>query len=146
MAISLADPDGPIEAAKESMAAMKSATNPPSRQQLLTEVAMDLQGMVQQRHNPLQGFRPTAGSDVWAQVLDELRAGVLGPRGCRFDEFPLLLVLGDTPVLAPITTSAVPPSRIGVGLVEPPAPVAATQVRRGRSPQELGEPIRDTGV
>jgi hypothetical protein len=74
MAITLADPGGPIEAAKESMAAMKSATNPPSREQLLTEVALDLQSMVQQRHNPLQGFRPTAGSDAGAQVLDELRA------------------------------------------------------------------------
>jgi len=74
MAISLADPGGPIEAAKESMATMKSATNPPSREQLLTEVALDLQGMVQQRHNPLKGFRPTAGGDVGMQVLDELRA------------------------------------------------------------------------
>jgi hypothetical protein len=74
MAISLADPGGPIEAAKESMAAMKSATNPPSREQLLTEVALDIQAMVQQRHNPLQGFRPTAGGDVGTQVLDELRA------------------------------------------------------------------------
>jgi hypothetical protein len=74
MAITLADPGGPIEAAKESMATMKSATNPPTREQLLTEMALDLQGMVQQRHNPLQGFRPTAGGDVGAQVLDELRA------------------------------------------------------------------------
>jgi hypothetical protein len=56
------------------MATMKSATNPPTREQLLTEMALDLQGMVQQRHNPLQGFRPTAGGDVGAQVLDELRA------------------------------------------------------------------------
>ena len=73
MAISLADPGGPIEAAKESMATMKSATNPPSREQLLTEVALDLQAMVQQHQNPLKGFRPNAGSDVGAQVLDELR-------------------------------------------------------------------------
>ena len=74
MAISLADPGGPIEAAKESMATMKSATNPPSREQLLAEVALDLQAMVQQHHNPLKGYRPSGGGDVGAQVLDELRA------------------------------------------------------------------------
>ena len=39
LAISLADPGGPIEAAKETMATLKSATNPPSREQLVTEVA-----------------------------------------------------------------------------------------------------------
>ena len=41
LAISLADPGGPIEAAKESMATLKSATNPPSRAQLVAEVALD---------------------------------------------------------------------------------------------------------
>ena len=74
MAISLADPGGPFEAAKESMAAMKSATNPPSREPLLADVALDVQAMVQQRHNPLQGFRPNTGAPVGTQVLDELRA------------------------------------------------------------------------
>src|SRR6185503_15198312 len=43
MAITLADPGGPIEAAKESMASIKAATNPPSREQLLSEVALDIQ-------------------------------------------------------------------------------------------------------
>ena len=43
MAISLADPGGPIEAAKESMATVRSATNPPSREQLLAEVALEIQ-------------------------------------------------------------------------------------------------------
>ena len=38
LAISLADPGGPIETAKESMATLKNATNPPSREQLLSEV------------------------------------------------------------------------------------------------------------
>ena len=75
MAISLADPGGPIEATKESMAALKSATNPPSREQLLAEVALEVQAMAQQRHNPLSGYKPTAqGSTPGAQVLDELRA------------------------------------------------------------------------
>ncbi|MDF2144140.1 hypothetical protein [Knoellia sp. p5-6-4] len=74
MAISLADPGGPIEAAKESMSAIKSATNPPSREQLLAEVALEVQAMTQQRQNPLSGYRPTAeGSPPGEQVLDELR-------------------------------------------------------------------------
>jgi len=73
LSISLADPGGPIEAAKESMAMMKSATNPPSREQLLAEVALDIQAMVQQRHNPVSGYRPTAGQQPGDQVLEELR-------------------------------------------------------------------------
>lgn len=74
MAITLADPGGPIEAGKESMASMKSATNPPSREQLLSEVALDIQAELQQRHNPLKGFKPEAGRPPGEQILDELRA------------------------------------------------------------------------
>ena len=75
MAISLADPGGPIEATKETMATVRAASNPPSREQLLTEVALELQAEVQQHHNPLKGFRPTgAGSSPGQLVLDELRA------------------------------------------------------------------------
>ncbi len=71
LAISLADPGGPIETAKESMATLKNATNPPSREQLLSEVALEIQGMAQQRQNPLSGFRPTGASPGEA-VLAEL--------------------------------------------------------------------------
>jgi hypothetical protein len=74
MAISLADPGGPIEATKESVASLKSATNPPSREQLLAEVALEIQSLTQQRHNPLKGYRPTDGGDPGEQVLEELRA------------------------------------------------------------------------
>ncbi|MGZ4472654.1 MAG: hypothetical protein ACXVXM_11875, partial [Nocardioidaceae bacterium] len=73
LAISLADPGGPIEMAKESIATVKRATNPPSREQLLAEVALEIQAMTQQRHNPLSGFKP-AGQQPGSQVLDELRA------------------------------------------------------------------------
>ena len=74
MAISLADPGGPIEATKETMATLKSATNPPSREQLLTEVALDIQSMAQERKSPLAGYRPTAEGASWGeQVLEELR-------------------------------------------------------------------------
>jgi hypothetical protein len=74
MAISLADPGGPIELAKESSASLKSATNPPSREQLLAEIALDLQAMAQQRQNPLSDFKPTGGSDPRQHILEELRA------------------------------------------------------------------------
>lgn len=77
LAISLADPGGPIEAAKESMATIRSATNPPSREQLLAEVALELQALTQQRHNPLKGYKPTQGSAPGEQVVEELR-GVQG--------------------------------------------------------------------
>ena len=73
LAISLADPGGPIEAAKETMATIKSATNPPSREQLVAEVALELQALTQQRQNPLKGYKPTGGAAPGEQVLEELR-------------------------------------------------------------------------
>jgi hypothetical protein len=74
LAISLADPGGPIEAAKESMATIKSATSPPSREQLLAEVALEIQAITQQRHNPLKGYKLTKDEAPGKQVLEELRA------------------------------------------------------------------------
>lgn len=73
MAISVADPGGPIESAKETMATLKAATDPPTREQLLSEIALDLQAMTQQRHNPLKGFRLGAGAPPGDQVVEELR-------------------------------------------------------------------------
>jgi len=72
LAISLADPGGPFEAAKETMATMKYASNPPSREQLLTDVALDVQAMVQQHQHPLKGYKPTS-SPAGDAVVDELR-------------------------------------------------------------------------
>ena len=84
LAISLADPGGPIEAAKETMATVKSATNPPSREQLVTEVALDIQDEVQQKRNPLKGYRPSSQGNAPSgeQVLVELRAvqGIVAAR------------------------------------------------------------------
>ena len=75
MAISLADPGGPIEATKETMATLKTATNPPSREQLLTEVALEIQDLAQRKQSPLRGYRPTAeGATAGEQVLEELRS------------------------------------------------------------------------
>jgi hypothetical protein len=74
MAISLADPGGPVEATKETMATLRSATNPPGDDQLLAEVALEVHAMVQQRNSPLGGWRPTAEGAPWGeQVLEELR-------------------------------------------------------------------------
>jgi hypothetical protein len=74
MAISLADPGGPVEATKETMATLRSATNPPSREQLLVEVALDVQAMTQEKKSPLGGYRPSAQETPWGeQVLEELR-------------------------------------------------------------------------
>jgi hypothetical protein len=69
VAISLADPGGPIEVAKETMATLRSATLPPSQEELLAAVALDVQALAQQRQNPLGDFKPRGGQ----QVLEDLR-------------------------------------------------------------------------
>ena len=69
VAISLADPGGPIEMAKETMATLRSATLPPSQEELLASVALDMQAMTQHKQNPLADFKPRGGE----QVLEELR-------------------------------------------------------------------------
>ena len=73
LAVSLSDPGGPIEAGKESMATIRGATNPPSREELLTDVALDVQAMTQQREHPLKGYRPAGGGDPRDALLEELR-------------------------------------------------------------------------
>ena len=74
LAISLADPGGPIEATKETMATLKSATNPPSREQLLADVALEIQAITQQKQNPLKGYKPSKDDLPGPQILEELRA------------------------------------------------------------------------
>jgi hypothetical protein len=69
VAISLADPGGPIEIAKETMATVRSATLPPSQQELLAAVALEVQAMTQHKQNPLGDFKPRGGQ----QVLEELK-------------------------------------------------------------------------
>ena len=76
-AISLADPGGPIDTAKETMATLKAATNPASREQLVAELALDIQSQVQQKQNPLKGYRPSSDegtAPAGEQVLVELKA------------------------------------------------------------------------
>ena len=58
MAITIADPGGPIEISKEGMATLRAATVPPSQEELLAAVALDIQAMIQQRHNPARASSP----------------------------------------------------------------------------------------
>jgi hypothetical protein len=69
VAISLADPGGPIEVAKETMATLRSATLPPSHEELLASVGLDIQALAQDMQDPLGDFNPRGGQ----QVLEELR-------------------------------------------------------------------------
>ena len=74
LAVSIADPGGPIEMAHETMATLKAASAPPSREQLLIEVSQDLTSMVSQKQNPLEGFKPDSSTLAGKMVLDELAA------------------------------------------------------------------------
>jgi hypothetical protein len=76
MAISLADPGGPIEAVRETGAALKTvldAAREGGHGDLVQAVARDVAEKAQHRQNPMAGFRPT-GADAREQILDELRA------------------------------------------------------------------------
>ena len=73
MAITIADPGGPIEISKEMMATLRAATVPPSQEELLAAVALDIQALAQQKQNPARNFKPT-GADDGTEILDELRA------------------------------------------------------------------------
>jgi hypothetical protein len=77
MAISLADPGGPIEAAKESLAAVKTiletAKTGDGDGELVNAVAKDVEAKAKQRENPLKGFKPRGGM-AGEEILDELRA------------------------------------------------------------------------
>ena len=74
MAITIADPGGPIEISKEMMATLRAATVPPSQEELLAAVALDIQAMIQQKQNPARNFKPTSAATAGTEILDELRA------------------------------------------------------------------------
>jgi hypothetical protein len=76
MAISLADPGGPIEAIKESSAAIRTvleAAQGGGHGEFVQALAQDVAEKARHRQNPMAGFRPT-GADAREQILDELRA------------------------------------------------------------------------
>lgn len=76
MAISFADPGGPIEAIKESSAALRTlvdAANDAAAGEFVQAVAQDVAEKAQRRENPLSGFKPDRHNAV-QDILDELRA------------------------------------------------------------------------
>jgi transcription antitermination factor NusG len=74
MAITIADPGGPIEISKEGMATLRAATVPPSQEELLAAAALDIQAMLQQKQNPAKGFKPSSAATAGTEILNELRA------------------------------------------------------------------------
>jgi len=75
-AISLADPGGPIEALKESSAALKSAieaANEGSSGPLVRSLADGLGAKAKERENLLTGFAPDR-KNALDEILDELRS------------------------------------------------------------------------
>jgi hypothetical protein len=76
MAISLADPGGPIEAVKESMAAIRTvleASQSGGGAELVDAVAASAAEKAKQRQNPLGDFKPR-GALAGEEILAELRA------------------------------------------------------------------------
>ena len=73
LAISIADPGGPIEMAKETIATLKAASTPPSQEELLVAVSQEILSMVNQRQNPMAGFELDSSALAGKMILDELR-------------------------------------------------------------------------
>jgi hypothetical protein len=74
MAISLADPGGPIELVKETAATLKTvraAAEPGGQGDLVDAVAKEVVAETAQRQNPLQDFKPR-GALAAQEILDEL--------------------------------------------------------------------------
>jgi hypothetical protein len=82
MAISIADPGGPIELTKETMATLKATSSPPSQDELLVSVSQEILSMVNQKQNPLREFKPDSSALAAKMILDELAAvnGILGAK------------------------------------------------------------------
>jgi hypothetical protein len=77
MAISLADPGGPIEAVKETAATLKTvlgSAQAADRPELVRTVAQEVEQDARQRKSPLSGFKPSKGAAVGVEILDELGA------------------------------------------------------------------------
>ena len=74
MAISIADPGGPIELTKETMATLKATSSPPTQDELLVSVSQEILAMVKQKQNPLSDFKPDRSALAGKMILDELGA------------------------------------------------------------------------
>jgi hypothetical protein len=75
MAISLADPGGPIELVKETAATLKTvrdAGESGGRGELVDAIAQEVVGEARERKNPLHDFKPPKGALAGQQILEEL--------------------------------------------------------------------------
>jgi len=73
LAISIADPGGPVEALRETAAAVRTSQQAPDVP-LLSEISTDIRDRAQNRESPLGEFRIESAAMAGQQVLDELRA------------------------------------------------------------------------
>jgi hypothetical protein len=75
LAISLADPGGPIEAVKETSATLKTvrAAESGGRGDLVGALAREVVADAGQRKHPLGGFKPSKGANAGVEILGELR-------------------------------------------------------------------------
>ena len=73
LAITFADPGGPIEVVKETSAVIKFATGSSSEQRddLVGELAREVRGLAEQRKNPLGDFKPR-GALAGKEIVDEI--------------------------------------------------------------------------
>ena len=89
MAITLADPGGPIEAFKETKATMQAVAGAGGgdRGPLVQASAGEVAAEARQRHSPLAGFKPTSGATAGVEILDELAAvnGILNEKATPED-------------------------------------------------------------
>jgi hypothetical protein len=89
MAISLADPGGPIEAFKETKATLNTVRSAEdgSRGELVGALASDVVADAQHRHNPLGGFKPSGAANAGVEILAELGAvnGIVAEKGSPED-------------------------------------------------------------
>ena len=77
LAISLADPGGPIEAVKETSATLKTVLGTAEhggRGEFVDGIAREAAEDARHRQNPLAGFKPGKGVGAGVEILDELGA------------------------------------------------------------------------
>jgi hypothetical protein len=73
MAISLSDPGGPIELAKETAATLKTVLNAGERGELVGAVAAEAEADARARKNPLHDFKPR-GALAGQEIIEEISA------------------------------------------------------------------------
>ncbi len=71
-AVTLADPGGPIELTKETMASLKAVGKPPGTEELVVAVSQDALAQAQSHHNVVKELDLKA-STAREQIVDELR-------------------------------------------------------------------------